>query len=78
MDEGKECGGGLDDCHGVCAICLEKIPLEETALVKGCEHAYWFVLDDSYVLYRESAFFFFLALVLRCLSMVLFLSALYD
>lgn len=25
---------------GVCAICLEKIVLQETALVKGCEHAY--------------------------------------
>ncbi|KAG8388946.1 hypothetical protein BUALT_Bualt02G0178100 [Buddleja alternifolia] len=26
--------------HGVCAICLNKIVLQETALVKGCEHAY--------------------------------------
>ncbi|KAI3776030.1 hypothetical protein L1987_45790 [Smallanthus sonchifolius] len=26
--------------HGVCAICLNKIALQETALVKGCEHAY--------------------------------------
>ncbi|XAR60311.1 hypothetical protein NMG60_11033629 [Bertholletia excelsa] len=25
---------------GTCAICLNKIVLEETALVKGCEHAY--------------------------------------
>lgn len=31
-------------CHyGVCAICLDNIMLQETALVKGCEHAYWFV-----------------------------------
>lgn len=29
--------------HGICAICLNKILLQETALVKGCEHAYWFV-----------------------------------
>ena len=29
--------------HGVCAICLNQIVLQETALVKGCEHAYWFV-----------------------------------
>lgn len=29
--------------HGTCAICLSKIVLEEAALVKGCEHAYWFV-----------------------------------
>ncbi|KAJ8528979.1 hypothetical protein K7X08_035814 [Anisodus acutangulus] len=26
--------------HGVCAICLNKIVLQETGLVKGCEHAY--------------------------------------
>ncbi|KAL3498244.1 hypothetical protein ACH5RR_040976 [Cinchona calisaya] len=26
--------------YGVCAICLNKIMLQETALVKGCEHAY--------------------------------------
>uniref|UniRef100_A0A7C8YP93 RING-type domain-containing protein n=1 Tax=Opuntia streptacantha TaxID=393608 RepID=A0A7C8YP93_OPUST len=25
---------------GVCAICLDNIELQETALVKGCEHAY--------------------------------------
>jgi hypothetical protein len=29
------------DC-GVCAICLDRIALQETALVKGCDHAYWF------------------------------------
>ena len=28
---------------GLCAICLDSIELQETALVKGCEHAYWFV-----------------------------------
>ncbi|CAK9142030.1 unnamed protein product [Ilex paraguariensis] len=32
-----------DGHHGFCAICLCKIVLQETALVKGCEHAYWFV-----------------------------------
>ncbi|KAK4419624.1 hypothetical protein Salat_2375300 [Sesamum alatum] len=26
--------------HGDCAICLNKIVLQETALVKGCEHGY--------------------------------------
>ncbi|KAK9078747.1 hypothetical protein SSX86_002805 [Deinandra increscens subsp. villosa] len=27
--------------HGViCAICLDEIPLQESSLVKGCEHAY--------------------------------------
>ncbi|KAH6810741.1 hypothetical protein C2S51_024503 [Perilla frutescens var. frutescens] len=30
----------VNDHHGVCAICLNKIVLQETALVKGCEHAY--------------------------------------
>ncbi|XP_078441778.1 uncharacterized protein LOC144711653 [Wolffia australiana] len=25
---------------GICAICLDKIALQETALVKGCEHSY--------------------------------------
>ena len=29
--------------HGICAVCLNKIVLQETALVKGCEHAYWYV-----------------------------------
>jgi len=24
---------------GICAVCLDKIVLQETALVKGCEHA---------------------------------------
>ncbi|XP_034923441.1 uncharacterized protein [Populus alba] len=28
---------------GICAICLDKIVLQETALIKGCEHAYWLV-----------------------------------
>ncbi|KAL5994648.1 hypothetical protein ACLOJK_024701 [Asimina triloba] len=31
---------GATDSHGFCAICLERIPLIETALIKGCEHAY--------------------------------------
>ncbi|PIN06509.1 hypothetical protein CDL12_20942 [Handroanthus impetiginosus] len=30
----------ISNHHGVCAICLNKIVLQETALVKGCEHAY--------------------------------------
>lgn len=39
----------INDHHGLCAICLNKIALQETALVKGCEHAYWFVRISSYV-----------------------------
>ncbi|KAG2394585.1 uncharacterized protein HKW66_Vig0180370 [Vigna angularis] len=32
---------------GICAICLDEIVLQETALVKGCEHAYciFYALD---------------------------------
>lgn len=39
----------VNNHHGVCAICLNKIVLQETALVKGCEHAYWFVWISFYV-----------------------------
>ncbi|KAJ7964992.1 Zinc finger, RING-type [Quillaja saponaria] len=31
---------GCGNHEGICAICLNKIMLQETALVKGCEHAY--------------------------------------
>ncbi|KAG6679156.1 hypothetical protein I3842_14G116300 [Carya illinoinensis] len=31
---------GCENHGGICAICLDKIVLQETALVKGCEHAY--------------------------------------
>ncbi|XVF47242.1 hypothetical protein PTKIN_Ptkin03bG0093600 [Pterospermum kingtungense] len=31
---------GCENHSGICAICLDKIVLQETALVKGCEHAY--------------------------------------
>lgn len=41
----KRCGNH----GGVCAICLDEIMLQETALVKGCEHAYWFVLSVSFL-----------------------------
>ncbi|XP_074310589.1 uncharacterized protein LOC141646611 [Silene latifolia] len=43
-EEGEEKGGGIMTMvvvhNGVCAICLDSIELQETALVKGCEHAY--------------------------------------
>ncbi|XP_008782014.2 uncharacterized protein LOC103701648 [Phoenix dactylifera] len=38
MEGAESCGSTVD--FGICAICLEKIVLQETALVKGCEHAY--------------------------------------
>ncbi|XWS71254.1 hypothetical protein CRYUN_Cryun03dG0122800 [Craigia yunnanensis] len=31
---------GCENHGGICAICLDKIVLQETALIKGCEHAY--------------------------------------
>ena len=31
--------GSLDPC--ICAICLDRIKLAETAQIKGCEHSYW-------------------------------------
>ncbi|CAL9111289.1 unnamed protein product, partial [Musa textilis] len=42
IEKGKGCddrGGPAAGC-GLCAICLEKIALQDMALVKGCEHAY--------------------------------------
>nr|DAD42756.1 TPA_asm: hypothetical protein HUJ06_000986 [Nelumbo nucifera] len=46
----------LSDNRGFCAICLEKIELQETALVKGCEHAYWFV-QHLYPISAENSWF---------------------
>lgn len=50
-------GGGdhraAADC-GVCAICLDKIPLQETALVKGCDHAYCVTCILRWASYKES------------------------
>nr|ACU23925.1 unknown [Glycine max] len=38
---------------GICAICLDKIVLQETALVKGCEHAYCVTCILHWATYRE-------------------------
>lgn len=51
---------GFGTHGGVCAVCLDKIALQDTALVKGCEHAYWFVQLKSLVFMR-----FILKLLLR-------------
>jgi hypothetical protein len=40
---------------GCCAICLDTIPLQETAMVKGCEHAYWYVWS-IFVFFRVFCF----------------------
>ncbi|KAL2510896.1 RING/U-box superfamily protein [Abeliophyllum distichum] len=39
--------------HGLCAICLNKIVLEETALVKGCEHAYCVMCILRWATYKK-------------------------
>ncbi|XP_047322379.1 uncharacterized protein LOC124926229 [Impatiens glandulifera] len=39
--------------HGTCAICLNKIALQETALVKGCDHAYCVTCILRWATYKE-------------------------
>ncbi|CAN4119760.1 unnamed protein product [Withania somnifera] len=39
--------------HGICAVCLNKIVLQETALVKGCEHAYCVTCILRWATYKE-------------------------
>ncbi|KAH9610135.1 hypothetical protein KSS87_004782 [Heliosperma pusillum] len=39
--------------NGVCAICLDDIELQETALVKGCEHAYCVKCILQWATYHE-------------------------
>ena len=43
----KACGNH----GGICAICLDKIVLQETALVKDCEHAYWLVSSLIFLIF---------------------------
>lgn len=40
--------------EGVCAICLDTISLQETALVKGCEHAYCVTCILRWATYHEN------------------------
>ncbi|KAE8735537.1 Detected protein of confused Function [Hibiscus syriacus] len=45
---------------GICAICLDKIVLQETALVKACEHAYWindYMFEESVCLLLRATWF---------------------
>ncbi|XP_024464875.1 uncharacterized protein LOC18102059 isoform X2 [Populus trichocarpa] len=52
----KACGNH----GGICAICLDKIVLQETALVKGCEHAYCiqdYMFEESVCLLLRAAWF---------------------
>ncbi|OIW02816.1 hypothetical protein TanjilG_29592 [Lupinus angustifolius] len=41
--------------EGICAICLDKIVLQEMALVKGCEHAYCVTCILRWATYRQNA-----------------------
>ncbi|KAK7304911.1 hypothetical protein VNO77_42805 [Canavalia gladiata] len=47
-------GLGFGSHGGICAICLDKIVLQETALVKGCEHAYCVTCILRWATYREN------------------------
>ena len=47
----RECGNGKHE--GICAICLNKMVLEEMALVKGCEHAYCVTCILRWASYKE-------------------------
>ncbi|XP_068494756.1 uncharacterized protein [Phaseolus vulgaris] len=45
---------------GICAICLDEILLQETALVKGCEHAYCiqdYMFEESVCLLLRASWF---------------------
>uniref|UniRef100_A0A0E0N7R2 RING-type domain-containing protein n=2 Tax=Oryza rufipogon TaxID=4529 RepID=A0A0E0N7R2_ORYRU len=56
IDKAAAIGGGGDravDC-GVCAICLDKIALQETALVKGCDHAYCVTCILRWASYKQT------------------------
>ncbi|XP_020585988.1 uncharacterized protein LOC110028471 [Phalaenopsis equestris] len=46
--------GGLVEGDVVCAICLEKVLIQETALVKGCEHAYCLTCILRWATYKEN------------------------
>ncbi|KAJ7013108.1 hypothetical protein NC653_002966 [Populus alba x Populus x berolinensis] len=43
---------------GICAICLDKIVLQETALIKGCEHAIQdYMFEESVCLLLRASWF---------------------
>ncbi|GMH07621.1 hypothetical protein Nepgr_009461 [Nepenthes gracilis] len=53
MEREKECQTTIEDRDGVCAICLDRIVLQEIALVKGCEHAYCAICILRWASYNE-------------------------
>ncbi|XP_037410309.1 uncharacterized protein LOC119273138 [Triticum dicoccoides] len=58
-DKAAAVGGGVGGDRaaggcGVCAICLDRIPLQETALVKGCDHAYCVTCILRWASYKQT------------------------
>ncbi|CAL4972093.1 unnamed protein product [Urochloa decumbens] len=51
---GSGSGGDRVADFGVCAICLDKIALQETALVKGCDHAYCVTCILRWASYKQA------------------------
>ncbi|KMZ62171.1 hypothetical protein ZOSMA_488G00010 [Zostera marina] len=46
--------------HGLCAICLDQILLEQTAMIKDCEHIYCihdYMFEESVLLFLPAACF---------------------
>ncbi|KAL9678096.1 hypothetical protein QQ045_015935 [Rhodiola kirilowii] len=56
QNQNGEVSEQMDGCesYGFCAICLDKIPIQETALVKGCEHAYCLTCILRWASYKEN------------------------
>ncbi|XP_062208113.1 uncharacterized protein LOC133909619 [Phragmites australis] len=55
LDQAAASGGGDRAADfGVCAICLDKIALQETALVKGCDHAYCVTCILRWASYKQT------------------------
>ncbi|XP_047308647.1 E3 ubiquitin-protein ligase RNF13-like [Impatiens glandulifera] len=43
-----------DNNHGICAICVSEIKFQETALIKGCGHAYCVTCILQWATYKET------------------------
>ncbi|OVA16541.1 zinc finger protein [Macleaya cordata] len=46
--------GMMSETEGLCSICLETIALQETALIKGCEHAYCVTCILRWATYKKN------------------------
>lgn len=45
-----ELGPSGGEGYGICAICLDVICLQEIAIIKDCEHVYWFVSNSFFLI----------------------------